>query len=280
MPEPSGMVVSKAANPASAPAPFPVQRWRRWVTAVTALALALVWVGVLAAMSAPELGVGVADRMLGLAILVSGLGMLGWRIVMHTIAQIALRDGLLRQASRRDGLTGLLNHAGFFEVFDRDFARSKRYGHEFSLMQIEIDFFRRINDGYGRQIGDQVIQALAGEAVAAARTVDAVGRLSGASFAIAMPETPLAATHQLAERLRERLAAVEVDTVRGEKVRFTVSIGVASLTPVDEQAEQLMQRAVRALQTAQDLGRNRVEAGLVGSQETRGVSGNPGEASI
>jgi diguanylate cyclase (GGDEF)-like protein len=205
-------------------------------------------------------GEGLLSVIVGLAALATGLGGLVWRFMVRLLDAVAARDLEFSRLAATDAMTGALNHAGFMEALERDVLRSQRYKHEFSLMRIDIDFFKRINDGYGHATGDDVIVSLASTVAASLRNVDALGRVGGASFAIGLPETPLDATEQLAERLRERIAGIEIATVRGDHVRFSVSVGVAALSAADADAEQLLVRAESALQRAKDNGRNRVEA--------------------
>lgn len=225
-----------------------------------------VWIGVavLVATQRPLItgtpGEGLLAAVVGLAALLTGIGGLAWRLMSRLLDAMAARDREFGRLAATDAMTGALNHAGFMEALERDVLRSQRHQHDFSLLRIDIDFFKRINDGYGHATGDDVIVSLARTVAASLRNSDALGRVGGASFAIGLPETPLEATEQLAERLRERIAGIEIATPRGDHVRFSVSVGVAALAAVDADAEQLLVRAEAALQRAKDNGRNRVEA--------------------
>jgi diguanylate cyclase (GGDEF)-like protein len=231
---------------------------RRQANIFTALVLILLWGGI--AVIAGGCGkTPDASGLLGFGALLTGLAGLAWRFVRHLLDAVEARDREFSRLALTDPMTGALNHAGFMEALRRDVMRSQRYKHEFSLMRIDIDFFKRINDGYGHAIGDAVIVSLANTVNATLRNVDALGRVGGASFAIGLPETPLDATEQLAERIRERIAGIEIATSRDDHVRFSVSIGVAGISPVDADAEQMLVRAEGALQRAKDKGRNRVE---------------------
>lgn len=232
-----------------------------------ALALVvLLWIGVVVLLvtQRPQVagtaGEGLLSVLVGLAALLTGIGGLAWRFVVRLLDAVDWRDREFSRLAATDAMTGALNHAGFMEALERDVLRSQRYQHLFSLMRIDIDFFKRINDGYGHATGDDVIVSLANTVAAGLRNVDALGRVGGASFAIGLPETSLDATEQLAERLRERIARIEIATPRGDHVRFSVSVGVAALSPSDADPEQLLVRAEAALQRAKDNGRNRVEA--------------------
>jgi diguanylate cyclase (GGDEF)-like protein len=254
---PAALPASESAN-AGAFARGSAPALRRQVGIFAAFALALLWGGI----AVLAIGVGKASDgsgLFGLGALLTGLGGLAWRFVSRLLDAFEARDRDISRLALTDPMTGALNHAGFMEALRRDVLRSQRYKHEFSLMRIDIDFFKRINDGYGHATGDAVIVSLADTVIATLRNVDALGRVGGASFAIGLPETPLDATEQLAERIRERIAGIEIATNREDHVRFSVSIGVAGISPVDSDAEQMLVRAEAALQRAKDKGRNRVE---------------------
>ena len=231
---------------------------KRRVTVFAGVSVALVWAGI-AVIATGAAKASEGSALLGLGALVTGLGGLAWRFVCRALDAIDRRDQEIGRLALTDAMTGALNHAGFMDALRRDVLRSQRYKHAFSLMRVDIDFFKRINDGYGHAVGDAVIASLANTVNATLRNVDNLGRVSGASFAIGLPDTPLDATEQLAERIRERIAGIEIATSREDHVRFSVSIGVAGLSPGDADAEHLLGRAEGALQRAKDLGRNRVE---------------------
>lgn len=237
------------------------------INMVAAIMLAILWFGVVmvsASLRPASVEVEkVLAWMFGGAALLTGVGGLAWRQALRIASAL---DVAIRQKDRlavTDSMTGVFNHAGFVSVLDRDLARSKRYGHVFSIMVLDIDFFRRINDGYGHAVGDKVIVALANTIQGALREVDFVGRVSGAGFALGLPDTTIEQAGSLAERLRERIAGVQVPGTGGEHVRFTVSIGVA-MQDLDE-AAQILSRANAALQRAKDEGRNRVVADAAGA---------------
>lgn len=233
---------------------------RDTINMVAAVLLTIFWFGVVMISASlrpasPEVE-KVLSWMFGGALLLTGIGGLIWRYVLHLAAALNVSQLQIDRLAVTDSMTGVFNHAGFVSVLDRDLARSKRYGHVFSIMVMDIDFFRRINDGYGHAVGDKVIVALAETIYSALRQVDFVGRISGAGFALGLPDTTIEQAGLLAERLRERIANVEVPGSGGEHVRFTVSIGVAMQDGDD--AAQILSRASAVLQRAKDEGRNRV----------------------
>ena len=187
-------------------------------------------------------------------------------IVLSALALMALR---VQRATRRqreemrllantDTLTGIANRRHFVDVADREFSRARRYGHPLSVLMLDIDRFKTINDRWGHPVGDRVIQELARLTQSVIRGQDLCGRLGGDEFALILPETDSAGAQLIAERLRTRAEAT--DTVSGDDgtaVRFTVSIGIASLSPEDGSFDALLQRADKELYQAKQGGRNR-----------------------
>jgi len=187
-------------------------------------------------------------------------------IVLSALALMALR---VQRATRRqreemrllantDTLTGIANRRHFVEVADREFSRARRYAHPLSVLMLDIDRFKTINDRWGHPMGDRVIQELAQLTQSVIRGHDLCGRLGGDEFALILPETDSAGAQLIAERLRARAEAT--DTLRaddGTPVKFTVSIGIAPLSPEDTSFDALLQRADKELYQAKQGGRNR-----------------------
>jgi diguanylate cyclase (GGDEF)-like protein len=160
--------------------------------------------------------------------------------------------------SRTDPLTGLLNRRRFLEQAETEFLRSQRYQHEQAVVMLDIDHFKTINDTHGHFVGDQVLIAMSRAAENLLRSTDILGRWGGEEFVILMPETPLAGAAILAERLREILVRLTVDTTAGT-LRFTVSAGVAPRGGPDADITDTLQRADTALYAAKHHGRNRIQ---------------------
>jgi diguanylate cyclase (GGDEF)-like protein len=157
-----------------------------------------------------------------------------------------------------DPLTGLLNRRRFLEQAETEFLRSQRYQHELAVVMLDIDHFKTINDAHGHFVGDQVLTAMSRAAESLLRATDIMGRWGGEEFVILMPETPLAGAAILAERLREVLAQLAIDSAAGA-LRFTISAGVAARGGPDAGITDIMQRADSALYAAKELGRNRIQ---------------------
>lgn len=166
----------------------------------------------------------------------------------------------LRALATTDALTGIANRGHLMHVGAQEFARARRYGQTLSVLMLDIDRFKSVNDRWGHPTGDQVIRVVAQTMRSLARGQDLAGRLGGEEFALLLPTTPLAGARAIAERLRQSVQeSSSVHTGDGEVVRFTVSIGVAALSAQDTDFDSLLQRADRALYLAKDGGRNRVE---------------------
>jgi len=177
-----------------------------------------------------------------------------------------LRNGLrvsklqerLRHAALTDALTGLWNHAQFRELLDREFARTRRYGGVASLLMLDLDHFKVINDTYGHEIGNLVLEAVARHLLDMVRDTDVVARYGGEEFAVICPATHLDDAARLAERIRQTIPQnVRVTTCTDLSV--TASIGAACTSdPRVTSVRDLIDQADQALYIGKHRGRNRV----------------------
>ncbi|MBI9099352.1 MAG: diguanylate cyclase [Spirochaetaceae bacterium] len=172
---------------------------------------------------------------------------------------ISYRKELIRQLEEKsstDSLSGLINRRTFFEKMDIEVERSRRRGYVFVLMMIDVDFFKKVNDTYGHQIGDKVLINLSDNLRASLRSADICARIGGEEFIIVLPETRLDHGVKSAERLRKYIE--EHPFAVDEKViSYTVSIGV-TLWNKDEKLESTINRADEYLYRAKKEGRNRI----------------------
>jgi diguanylate cyclase (GGDEF)-like protein len=170
----------------------------------------------------------------------------------------ALRQSerLYQQMAHVDYLTGLSNRRSFMEQAELEFTRTSRYGGDLSLFMLGLDHFKKINDCYGHQIGDLVLQQFRKTSQAALR--DVIGRLGGEEFAVLVPETDLKEAVEMAERLRKLIASITVPLDAVASIQFTVSIGVASLTQCCANIATLVINADHGLYKAKENGRNKV----------------------
>ena len=164
-------------------------------------------------------------------------------------------------AANRDFLTGAWSRRAFWELAAREIERVRRTRRRLSLMAIDIDHFKRINDTYGHAEGDEVLKQLVIRVESKMRSIDYFGRIGGEEFAVLMPDTGLDGARVVAERLRAELARDESGMQETGSLPasrpYTVSIGVAELRAADS-FHDLMQRADAALYRAKESGRNRV----------------------
>jgi diguanylate cyclase (GGDEF)-like protein len=165
----------------------------------------------------------------------------------------AATETILRLAST-DDLTGLHNRRSFKEFFDLALSAARRHGHPLSLISIDLDHFKVVNDTFGHSVGDQVLQAFATLMMGMVRTEDIAVRWGGEEFIVLLPHSNAEAAAALAERIR---AAFEQSIFSDKPLAVTASFGVAQLQE-DEQGDSLIRRSDDALYRAKREGRNRV----------------------
>lgn len=176
-------------------------------------------------------------------------------VVMDITEQYRLEQELVRQAST-DPLTNAANRRHFLDLAEKEITRAQRYQHPLSVLQLDVDYFKRINDLYGHATGDHVLRRLVSTCRSALRESDIIGRLGGEEFAILLPNTHENQAAEVAERLRAGLAELRIAT-HDDVLHFSVSLGVAECRPY-ETIDQALNRADQALYRAKHLGRNRI----------------------
>ncbi len=170
------------------------------------------------------------------------------------------KNKLLEELVKKDGLTELYNHRYFHDRMVEEFSRCKRYGLSVCCVLMDIDFFKKINDTYGHQAGDEILHKLGQIIQANIRDVDIAARYGGEEFALILPHTRLANAVKFSERLRENVEATDF-LFSGNSIKVTVSLGVACLPENDPKTHtDLIRFADDALYAAKTAGRNRVEA--------------------
>ncbi len=182
------------------------------------------------------------------------------------VATLESEGGKLREhlhdARRRmhvDSLTGIANRLGYEAFFEQEYGRWHRYRTPLSLVLLDIDHFKRINDRYGHKAGDKVLKAIASRLSKHVREPDCLARYGGEEFILLMPETDRMAARKVAEKLRQSVESMGF-TYEGEPVRITVSAGLTEFEGEDS-GESAFTRADAALYRAKDAGRNRCEFG-------------------
>ncbi|TLS75956.1 diguanylate cyclase [Mariprofundus erugo] len=182
-----------------------------------------------------------------------------------TIGQdITGRKRMERELERQahfDALTGLANRRYFLQQAESEIGRCRRYGGTLSLTMFDIDFFKKVNDSYGHDVGDQVLRKVADWCGTVLRDIDTIGRLGGEEFAILMPQTDLQQGLDVAERLRMAMAGDGIALPGGDQLGITASFGVVTLDEGEGDIDALLIRADQAMYRAKKAGRNRVCSG-------------------
>jgi diguanylate cyclase (GGDEF)-like protein len=163
----------------------------------------------------------------------------------------------LAEQARTDPLTGALNRRAMEEAALRETARSTRYDHPLSVIMIDIDFFKRLNDARGHAAGDCALKAFVRKVKSLLRGEDSFARTGGDEFTILLPDTPASAGSLTAERVRQAIEAMEIPFEKSP-IKLTISAGVAQLDPDHGGLEGMMHRADAAMYKAKALGRNSV----------------------
>ncbi len=181
------------------------------------------------------------------------------RRLQEQLQEIERLQAALREQAIRDSLTGLYNRRYLDETLDREVARARREGNPLSLVMMDIDHFKDVNDTYGHQVGDEVLRVLAATLLADIRAEDVACRYGGEEFLILLPNMPLVAALERAESWRAEVAALQIRH-GGFQLQFTVSLGVASYPEHGKTPDDLTRGADQALYRAKAEGRNRVVA--------------------
>ncbi len=168
----------------------------------------------------------------------------------------AYHEELFRLA-KIDGLTNIYNHRHFTESLDNELERAQRYNRELSLLMIDIDHFKKINDSFGHRAGDHILKNLARIFVSRSRRVDYVCRYGGEEFAIILPEVDVMGAFKFASMLKETVASHKFIFEKDE-IPLTISIGVSDIMEGIQSADDLVESADRRLYLAKKRGRNRV----------------------
>ncbi|HUH03140.1 MAG TPA: sensor domain-containing diguanylate cyclase [Kofleriaceae bacterium] len=172
---------------------------------------------------------------------------------------VALQNAHLYELAMVDGLTSLFVRRYFDARLDEETRRAERFGNEFSLIMMDIDDFKTLNDTYGHPVGDRVLREIAATVRTEMRGVDTAARYGGEEFAMILPRTEMLEAYNQAERIRAKIAGLELEA-EGKPLRLTASFGIASYPASDaSNAADLVRCADRALYRAKRTGKNRVE---------------------
>jgi diguanylate cyclase (GGDEF)-like protein len=175
-----------------------------------------------------------------------------------SVENVALHE-LVSEQAVTDDLTGLANNRAFRDLMEKESARAKRFGHDFSLLICDLDDFKQVNDTHGHPQGDAVLRAVGRILAEESRGIDFPARYGGEEFVVALPETSTQGAVEVAERIRERVAETAIPLVEGKgELRVTASIGLATLPGAAANAGELIAKADAALYEAKRAGKNRV----------------------
>ncbi len=183
--------------------------------------------------------------------------------VSRLLGRISQAQQQLVELATIDDLTRLYNRRYFFERFNQEVERAKRYRRPLSCIILDIDHFKNVNDTFGHLAGDQVLRDLGQILRKNCRQSDLAGRYGGEELIILLPETESSGARIIADRIREMIEEHQTVGHRGESIRVTVSLGVASLSALElaglDKNDRIIQYADDALLLAKKGGRNRVK---------------------
>lgn len=177
------------------------------------------------------------------------------QLVGASIGNIKLFEKIQRQATT-DGLTGLVNHKTFYEILEKELGRSSRYGGQISVIMIDIDNLKKINDAYGHHTGDKVIKEISRKIRECIRQIDTAARYGGDEFAVILPNTSLTDAIVVAERMVDTVAHSPI-TWREKQIELSISVGLGQYD-ADTNPDDITSRSDQALYAAKQAGKNTV----------------------
>ena len=179
--------------------------------------------------------------------------------LVDLLTKLTDQNSELERLASTDVLTGLTNRRRFLDLLDKEYSRSRRYGTLLSVILVDVDHFKQVNDTWGHAAGDEVLKMIARVLGQVVRETDTAARIGGEEFVILLPETGPEGAAQTAGRLLEVVAATVVPQEQAPGISVTISIGVATIS-TDQNGEGLLQRADRAMYQAKSKGRNQLVA--------------------
>jgi diguanylate cyclase (GGDEF)-like protein len=192
--------------------------------------------------------------------------------LLHELADVMMRVMEIRVLSRTDALTGLASRRHFLDELSREVSRARRHGRPIGLAMLDLDHFKRVNDGHGHGVGDEVLRSVARRMADCLRAQDLVGRIGGEEFGIILPETDGEGVLRVARRLREAISARPFDG-RDGPLSLSVSIGVATAEGPDCTVGSLVEQADEALYQAKAGGRDCVRMSVADGAQGWRIAG-------
>lgn len=192
-----------------------------------------------------------------------GMGMVAfcasrWAGAEHERGErLAADSTALENIAHTDSLTGLLNRGTLLDQIREEIGRANRYQHSVASLFVDVDDFKDFNEKHGHLFGDQVLRRVTDALRASVRESDTLGRYGGDEFLLLMPYAKIPAAQRVAERIRENIGRIALDTPAGEPARITVSIGVMADVPRGADVARFLETADAALHRSKSLGKNR-----------------------
>lgn len=191
---------------------------------------------------------------LGVLPLLASVFVLG--LFAHVVGQLQDREQRLKELVKTDYLTGVDNRRSFMDRAEREFIRAKRFNKPLTVVMLDVDHFKRVNDSYGHGTGDEVLKVVARILAAEIRRHDVIARYGGEEFALLLAETDEAQARIMAERCRQKIESARL-ALKGAAIKVTASVGIASCPREGvEKIGQLIDLADKALYQAKESGRN------------------------
>lgn len=197
------------------------------------------------------------------SMLMGGIGFLSLFILFYWLLgfvgkQLEQQSQNLREMAEHDGLTGLYNHRMYYRRMDEEFMRGSRTGRPISLLMLDIDHFKLVNDQHGHLAGDMVLKALSELVAHSCRMLDIACRYGGEEITVILPETDKTGALEIAERLRKAVEAYPFEIGDDKDIHITVSIGVSTSSELIKSSRKITDSADHALYLAKERGRNQV----------------------
>jgi diguanylate cyclase (GGDEF)-like protein len=178
----------------------------------------------------------------------------------RALQELQRTNQTLEHLAATDPLTGVANRRRFIESVEAEIGRAKRGGVPFSLLSLDLDNFKSINDRYGHQVGDDILKGFVQKCLDAIRPYDGVARVGGEEFMVLLPRAALEAAHVIAERLRAAIASASFESGTRQLTAVTVSIGVSQFGRDGDTIDAILRVADQRMYDAKHQGRNRVVA--------------------
>lgn len=191
----------------------------------------------------------------------------GLFLMIQEVTELAIYEKKLASMAQRDGLTGIFNRRHLENHLDTEFERFSRYGRSLSLILMDLDHFKIVNDKYGHPAGDGVLKSFAALLEQRVRAIDILGRYGGEEFCILLPETDIREASELADEL-VRTTDATVFKYKEEVIPVTASAGISICTAAMQTPKDLIESADQALYEAKNTGRNRAVVNTSGESST------------